>query len=152
MKRGDFIPSILFILLSFFVCQQSLGLGVGTFSQPGPGFLPFSAGIVIGVLTLVLLIQSIISKTVRSEVDKNGSMGSKGKTFLICLSLFLYTISVNIFGFLLSTFAFVLFFLYIVEYKKIWRLLIIAGLITFGNHLVFVKWLGVSLPKGFLSW
>lgn len=152
MGKSDFTPSILLVLLSVFVCQQSLGLGVGTLSQPGPGLMPFGAGTGIGVLALVLLIQSIILKTVRSEVDKEEIIFPKSRIFLICLSLFLYAISVNIFGFLLSTFAFVLFFLYIVEYKKIWRLLITAGLITIGNHLVFVKWLGVSLPKGFLIW
>jgi len=152
MGKSDFTPSILLVLLSLFVCQQSLGLGVGTFSQPGPGFLPCGAGIVTGVLALVVLIRSMILKTVPSEVDKEKIIRPKSKTFLICLSLFLYTISVNVFGFVPSTFAFVIFFLRIVEYKRIWRLVIMAGLITFADHLIFVKWLGLSLPKGLLGW
>ena len=47
MDRG---PALFFLVFSLFVCQQSVGMGLGTFSQPGSGFLSFSAGAVNGVL------------------------------------------------------------------------------------------------------
>jgi hypothetical protein len=39
-----------------------------------------------------------------------------------------------------------------IEPQKWWRTLIKAALITIGNHLFFVEWLGLSLPTGFFGW
>ena len=71
---------------------------------------------------------------------------------MICTPLFVYTIAVNWLGFLLSTFLFVIFILRLIESKKWWRTLVEALLITIGNYLFFVEWLGLSLPKGFYAW
>ncbi|MCJ7596834.1 MAG: tripartite tricarboxylate transporter TctB family protein, partial [Desulfobacterales bacterium] len=70
----------------------------------------------------------------------------------ICTSLFVYAIAVQWLGFVLSTFLFVLLMLGNIESETWWRILIKAVLITIGNYLIFVTWLGISLPKGFFDW
>ena len=152
MKNGTRISSLFFLVLSVFICQQSVVIGVGNLSQPGPGLLAFGAGAGIGVLAFWFLIQSFVSKESRSEVAQNGRTLKRGRFLMICISLFVYTIAVNWLGFLLSTFLFIIFILRLIESKKWWRTLIEAALITVGNYLLFVEWLGLSLPKGFWAW
>jgi len=82
--------------------------------------------------------------TDRSERDI-----SRGKFFLICVSLFIYAALIGWLGFALSTFLLALFLFRTVQSEKWWRTLVKSGLITLGNYLVFVVWLGIHLPKGF---
>ena len=152
MIKSNRSSALFFLLLSIFICQQSVVIGVGTLSQPGPGLLAFGAGAGIGVLALWFLIQSFVSKESRGEVTRHGKTLQRGRFLMICTSLFVYTIAVNWLGFLLSTFLFVIFILRLIESKKWWRTLVEALLITIGNYLFFVEWLGLSLPKGFYAW
>jgi len=152
MLKGNRLTALFFILFSLFVCQQSTVIGLGTLRHPGPGLLAFGAGASVGVLALVLLIRSMISPEGQAEAADRGRTLRKGRFLLICLSLFIYTAVVNRLGFLLSTFAFVLFILRMIETERWWRTVIKSILITIGNYLIFVVWLGLSLPKGFLDW
>lgn len=153
MKNSDRIPALFFILLSLFICQQSIVIGLGTLHHPGPGLLVFGAGAGIGVLAFWFLIRSLVlRKQIRGEVVGDERTLRKGKLSLICLSLFGYAFALNWLGFLLSTFVFILFVLLIIESKRGWRILVKGVLITIGNYLIFVEWLGVNLPKGFLPW
>ncbi len=149
MKRSDRVSALFFLLLSLFLCQQSIGIGLGTLRQPGPGLLAFGTGAGIGILALWLLIQSIISKESRGEASFDERAPQKGKPLVICLSLFGYTIAVNWLGFVVSTFIFVLFMLRLIEPERWWLRVMKATLITIGNYMVFVMWLGIDLPKGF---
>jgi putative tricarboxylic transport membrane protein len=155
LRKRDSVPALFFLLFSLFVCQQSVGMNLGTFRQPGSGFLSFSAGAVIGILALWFLIQSTISKGNRGKVspseDREGGL-PKIRLLLICLALFAYVIVFNWLGFVLSTFLFVLFVFPVAEPQRWWRVVMKAILITLGNYLVFVVWLGVNLPKGVLGW
>lgn len=151
MIKGDFLSSIFFLFLSLFICHQSVDIGLGTLRQPGPGLLAFGAGAGIGVLALALLFRSIISKEDQDEVSEEEGALRKGRLILICLSLFGYTIAVNWLGFILSTFVFLLFILRAIETERWWRIVVKAILITIGNYLIFVVWLGMNLPRGFLD-
>lgn len=152
MKSGDRIPALFFLALSVFICQQSVVIGVGSMGQPGPGLLAFGAGVAMGGLAVWFLIQSFVSKESRGDVSQEGRTFKKGRFLLVCASLFVYTSAVNRLGFFLTTFLFVVFVLWLVEPKKGWRTLLEATLITIGNYLLFVKWLGLGLPTGIFAW
>jgi putative tricarboxylic transport membrane protein len=155
LRKRDRVPALFFLVFSLFVCQQSVGMDLGTFRQPGPGFLSFSAGAVIGILAFWFLIQSTISKGSRGKAgpseDREGTL-AKTRPLLICLALFGYVIVFNWLGFVLSTFLFVLCVFPVAEPQRWWRVVMKATLITIGNYVVFVVWLGVDLPKGVLGW
>ena len=106
----------------------------------------------MGMMAIWFLIQSFVSKEGRGEVVQLGRALTRGRFILLCISLFVYTIAVKRLGFLLSTFLFVVFLLRLVETKKWWRTLLEGTLITIGNYLIFVEWLGLSLPRGFFAW
>ena len=152
MSRSDRYASLFFLALAAFICQQSMGIGVGTLGQPRPGLLSFGAGAGMGLLALVFLIGTFLKAQAGSEPSGEAERGSHTSTVAISLSLFVYTIAVNWLGFVLATLMFVFFLFRIVETESWWRSLLKGILVTAGNYLVFVIWLGINLPKGVLPW
>ena len=153
MSRSDRYASLFFLALAAFICQQSMGIGVGTLGRPGPGLLSFGAGAVMGLLALAFLIGTFLKGKASGEPSGEAERGSHTATVVaICLSLFVYTIAVNWLGFVLATLMFVIFLFRIVETESWWRSLLKGVLVTAGNYLVFVVWLGIHLPKGVLPW
>jgi len=134
--------------LSLFICQQATLIGVGSLRRPGPGLLAFGAGAGIGLLALAVFIRAFLSEPAADAAQDEKSV-RKVKFFLICTSLFVYAAVISWLGFVVSTFLFVLFLLRTVQTEKWWRSLLKALLITAGNYLVFVVWLGIRLPGGF---
>jgi putative tricarboxylic transport membrane protein len=153
MPRSDRYTSLFFLALAAFICQQSMGIGVGTLSRPGPGLLSFGAGAAMGLLALAFLIGTFLKGQASSGPLGEAERGSHTATVIaICLSLFVFTIAVNWLGFVLSTLMFVFFLFRVVETESWWRSLLKGILVTAGNYLVFVVWLGIHLPKGILPW
>jgi hypothetical protein len=134
--------------LSLFICKQATVIGVGSLRRPGPGLLAFGSGAGIGLLALAVFIRTFLSKPAVDAVQDEKSI-RRVKFFLICTSLFVYAAVISWLGFVVSTFLFVLFLLRTVQTEKWWRSLLKALLITAGNYLVFVVWLGIRLPGGF---
>lgn len=135
--------------LSIFVCQQATVIGVGSLRKPGPGLLAFGAGVGVGLLALAVFIRSLLSTLEPAEGDRDEGTIRRGKFVMVCVSLFIYAALVGWLGFALSTFLFVFFLLQTAEPERWWRSLVKAALVTAGNYLVFVVWLGINLPKGF---
>jgi putative tricarboxylic transport membrane protein len=152
MLRSDRYSALFFLALAIFICQQSMGIGVGTLRRPGPGLLSFGAGAAIALLSLAFLIQTVLSKKASAGPVQDKETGGKVKTISICISLFIFTIAVNWLGFVLSTLFFTLFLFRTVESEPWWRSVIKAVLVTVGNYLLFVVWLGLRLPRGLLPW
>ena len=134
--------------LSLFICQQATVIGVGSLRRPGPGLLALGAGAGIGLLALAVFIRTFLAKPAAVAAQDEKSV-RRVKFFLICTSLFVYAAVISWLGFVVSTFLFVLFLLRTVQTEKWWRSLLKALLITAGNYLVFVVWLGIRLPGGF---
>jgi len=151
MIRSDRISALFFVCLSLFICEQSVVFGLGTLDTPGAGMLSFGAGAGMGILALWSLIESLRSKKTPDAVQGDGAF-RWGKFLLVCLCLFGYALVVDWLGFILTTFIVVLALFHILESKKGWLVVIKAALIAIVNYLFFVKWLGVSLPQGFLGW
>jgi len=152
LERRDWTSALFFMLLSIFVCEQSTGIGLGTLRQPGPGLLSFGVGAGTGILSLVLLIKSFLYRTTPIEPGRAKEPIRKEKFILICVSFFVYAIAVEWLGFILSTFVFVLLLFRLIEANRWWNSLLKAVLVTAGNYLIFVIWLKISVPKGFLGW
>ena len=151
LRNSGRVSAFFFFLLSLFVCEQSIVIGVGTLNSPGPGLLSFGAGAGIGVLSIWLLVQSFLSKKAEDDETDDGGAFRMGRFLFVCLCLFGYTAAVNWLGFVVTTFIFVLLLLGVMESTKWWLLLVKAILVTAGNYLFFVEWLGLNLPKGFLA-
>ena len=146
----NFISSAFLLLLGFLICEESWRINLGEFRNPGPGFLPFGAGLILGGLALALLVKTLRGK---SSGDKafRFERGRWPKVSLTLTSIFVYGILLEPLGFLLMTFLVMGFLFRVIEPQR-WRTVIAGAFFSaVGAYLIFEVWLKVELPKGFLG-
>jgi len=145
-----FYCNLFWILFSLFICVESYRLKLGAINQPGPGFFPFSAGLVMLILSLAALFQSIRGrekeeKTLRQEPFRWWNI------VIILIAVTAYAFSLEKIGFLINTFLFICLLLKVVE-PQTWKTAIIGGLITtIAANLVFNVIFRAQIPSGILG-
>jgi putative tricarboxylic transport membrane protein len=153
MGKIDQMSSLFWFLLGWVLTYLSHRLGLGTLTNPGPGFLPFWCGLFLSGLSLVVFL--------RGRLDQRRGMGKPlralwagthwAKGVSVILALLIYTFAFVHTGFVLSTILLLIFLFKAIEPEK-WMIAIggaiLASLVSF---LVFSLWLDVQLPRGFIE-
>ena len=151
MKNHDRISALFWLAVSIFACFKSLQVEVGTIRSPGPGFVPFWAGVVFGLLSLFLLVRSVL----RADGQDNRVSSLRGtnwtRIFLFLVILCLYALLLQRVGYLLSTFGLMLSLLSLSERMSWWRRMLGSIVISTATYVIFDIWLGVQLPAGILG-
>ena len=146
MTRADRWIGLLLALFSLYVCVESARLGLGTYQRPGPGFLPFWAGVTLGILSPVLVLQGFFRR-----MEKGQAWQNLGRILLVFLAMLGFTLLVEWLGFILTAFLFIWFLLKVVE-RRGWGFSIgVALVVTGASHVVFDLWLSAQLPAGLLG-
>jgi len=149
MRKAYIIANLVWLALAGAICAESLRLKIGNFHAPGPAFLPFFAGALLGILSLVSLVQTWREK----EVERTGPwVGTPFvKLGLLLGVLFVYTALLEVLGFILGTFLLLLFLFRVVEPVG-WKTVFLVTVLTMGGtYLLFGILIESSLPKGFLG-
>ena len=147
----DVVSGIFWLVIAILVCMESARVDIGSFRSPGPGFLPFLAGIVLGVFGIVLVIKVALKKT-RPDRKPNLWKGlGWHKVIIILAGLILYATFLPSVGYLILTFALMLLLFGIIERPRFWVQLVTALITVFATYLVFYVWLNVQLPKGLIG-
>jgi putative tricarboxylic transport membrane protein len=146
MAKKDLFSSLFFILLSIYVCWESVHLRIGTFSKPGPGFIPLLSGLVLGFLGMIVFLRALIAKPLRGTISKETSPWTY-LVFTFC-SMIGFVLFMDDLGFNLTTFLFVGILLKVVE-KKSWIIAIVSAIgVALGAYIVFDLLLKSQLPRG----
>ena len=77
MSKSDPYGALFFLGLAVYICQQSMGIGVGSLRRPGPGLLSFGAGAGIGLLALAFLIGTFCKGKAGSEEPRASANGRR---------------------------------------------------------------------------
>src|SRR4030042_3018455 len=114
MMRILLYCNLFWILFSLFIWVESYRLKLGAINQPRPGFFPFSAGLVMLILSLAALFQSIrkksdVEKTTRQEPFRWWNI------VIILIAVTAYAFSLEKIGFLINTFLLICLLLKVVE-------------------------------------
>lgn len=150
MKTGDLASGLFWLLLSAFVCVESLRLGVGTLGNPGMGLMAFGASVLLGLFSLALLFRSIAGREGASaRPDFSGELWSRVAPVMIALVL--YTWIMPAAGYLLSTFLLMIFLSLILERRNVWQVVVFSLSTTVVTYYVFSRWLNAQLPEGLLG-
>ncbi len=150
MRRFALYSNLFWILFSLITCVESYRLELGAIQQPGPGFFPFSAGLVMLILSLAALFQSIRKK---NKVEKTTPQEPFRwwNIVIILIAVTAYAFSLEKIGFLINTFLFICLLLKVVEPQS-WKTAIIGGLITtIAANLVFNVIFRAQIPSGILG-
>ena len=151
MKRLGSYCSLFWLFFSLLICREAFRLKLGVLTKPGPGFFPFSLGLVMGILALIALYQSMGKR--REEGEKSEPKGSLRwwNIVIILAALVAYAFFLETIGFLISTFLLITLLLKVVEPQR-WSTALVGGLITaLASTLVFNVLLRAQIPTGFLG-
>ncbi len=144
--RDGKVGGFLFVV-SLFLCYGAVRLGIGKTHDPGPGFLPFLAGLIITILSLILIISSFQNK-LKHFLPETPLLTVRAS---LTLGVFvIFGLLVEKAGFFICAFFVTIIMLWINGVKK-WPLLFLVAILTSGGiYLVFNVLLDVRLPLGVL--
>jgi thiol:disulfide interchange protein len=129
--------------LSLVLMWESLRVELGTFMVPGSGFLSFGVGLALCALSIVLIVRGWNVRKAREPHSR--------RVILAIASLFIYSLVLNILGFVAATFFLVGVLFQLGHPRKWWYLIGMSAVVTFMAYLVFGVFLHVYFPKGFLG-
>lgn len=150
MVLGELIISSIMIIISiglYFISSnfKIVGHSTGIFDAAfWPKFL-------LGLLFILLCIQILknITKIKNEGKLSNISIKFSKKTLILSLLIIaVYIISIDVLGFILSTFLFQVIFLKILHEKKISIIIFVPTIITIICYILFIKVLFIPLPRG----
>lgn len=149
MKFHDQIGSIFWISIGLFTAVTAYRLGLGSFEQPGPGFIFFGASSLLTILGVVDLRQGILR--VRNPEQKEEPLWSGfrwHKVLVVMAGLCAFTYFLQVLGFFLATFLIMIFLFKAVEPTRWLKALCGSLLTTLIVYLIFKTWLQVPFPVG----
>jgi hypothetical protein len=150
---NDRASSLFWLLLSIFVFIESLHIGIGTPHNPAGGFFALCASGVLGLLSLMLFLQTFVKKeSAQSEPLFAGMLWQR--VLLVVIALIVYAAVMPMLGYLISTFSLMSLLFFILEPGRIrWLVwsLIISFLTTGISYYVFSVLLNCQFPAGLLG-
>jgi hypothetical protein len=151
MRRAEQIACLFWIVVSAYVCAGAIGLKIGSPSDPGPGFLPFGTGALLGVLALVHLLKVSVAVSNGREEDFHWPKVNRRRTLSVASAILFYALLLPHLGYLIATFILMVVLFSLYDRKK-WGLVVAASLSVIGiTYLVFHVWLKVQFPSGFFG-
>jgi len=151
MNKYDRTSSLVWLAFSLLICIESFRLPLGSVREPGPGFLPLLVGVILAGLSAICFLQG-------RRVPSAGPKGvwypaERWKNLIwVLFSLFAYALLLDILGFLITTFLFlVCLFRFGMETQRWTRSLAGSAIASVSCYAVFELWLRTQLPKGILG-
>lgn len=151
VNRHDLVSGLFWLGLSVFLMVKALGLGVGPFMSPEPGFMLFWSSLLCSMLSVLLIAKSLLGKGGRTMLTDSWRGLAWWNPALATVLLLLYASSVKATGWLLAMSG-LMTLLYALG--RIGLSLSIAGAIVtvFLAYVIFHFGLQVPFPRGILSW
>ena len=143
--KGRIAKSVLagisvFVVVGVYVLVSSIDLGLWTSLGPGPGMFPFAMGVLLVAMSVVWLFQEL-----RNPSETPGGVDGR-LVIAVVVSLAVLAAVLDLLGFQLSMFAFLLYHLKVRGRRGWLSSLIIALAGSVGAFYAFNYGLNVSLP------
>jgi putative tricarboxylic transport membrane protein len=151
MGKIDQAGLAFWFIVGIAVIYLSYGLELGELGHPGPGFLPFWCGVILCGLSLLCFINGKRSRSIDISIRQpwEGKIWSKSIYIVIALLVFFFTFETI--GFIMSTII-TLFLLHRIVSQRNWLIALSEAILTsFVSYIIFVLWLEVQLPRGFIE-
>jgi putative tricarboxylic transport membrane protein len=153
VKRDEIIVGIVIFLFGAATVLLSSRMPLGTFRMAGTGMFPLLLGILLMILSGIFVLR-IFSQGAAAKVKKEPSPESSGSPIQLILflgTMVLATLFFNRLGYPLTSFLLMLGLLRILGIKR-WGLNILISVVAaVGSYFLFVKWLDIPMPKGWIG-
>jgi putative tricarboxylic transport membrane protein len=148
---------LIWVIIGIAMCIGSIKLQLGSLRAPGPGFLPFFSGALLGIFGLILMVSTALAGEKEREQPENSESRMKWNwrrslTPLLTLgTLFAYILLLEPLGFMLTTFVCLLLLFKLSEPRRWLMPLVLSGVTAVLSYLLFSVWLQAHFPKGLLT-
>ena len=153
MKKDEPVAGGMIFLFGLITTLLSLKMPVGTFRMAGAGMFPLLLGIFLMILSGAFVLR-ILFQGKEEQVEKEASIdaaGSPMQLILFLATMALATLLFNRLGYPLISFLLMLALLRILGMKRWGPNILISVVTAVGSYLLFVKWLSIPMPKGWIG-
>jgi putative tricarboxylic transport membrane protein len=153
LDRDEIVVGIVILLFGAVTAVLSLRMPIGTFRMAGTGMFPLFLGILLMILSGLFVFNLFLQK--KKTTEKKGVdvqiPGSTKQMIFFLGTMALATLFFNRLGYPLISFLLMVGLLRILGMKR-WGLNILISVVTaVGSYFLFVKWLDIPMPKGWLG-
>jgi hypothetical protein len=151
VRNFNGIAAVFFLLIGIFFTLYARTVEIGTFTEPGPGFLPFWAGLTLVAMSIILLSRSYARKDGATRSSFFPQPDSWKRVLAVFISLIAYNLLLTSLGFTVTTFLLLIFLVKFI-FPQTWkRTLLVGALGSIFARLLFINFLETQLPRGFLG-
>jgi hypothetical protein len=147
----DRAAAIFFLIVGVFFALYARSVEIGSWHEPGPGFLPFWAGITLTAMAIALLFGSYARRTWPVRPSFFPRRDSWKRVLATFLALIAYNLLLPYLGFTATTFLFLTFLVKFIFPQTWMRTLLVSILGSVAARLLFINFLETQLPKGLLG-
>ena len=152
MKRHEAIVGMVLLLFGMLAIILALRMPIGTFRMAGTGLFPLILGILLMFLSCIFLLKLLYQhKKTTTKRDSVAEHGSPVQLILFFGTMVLATAFFDQLGYPLASFLLLVALLRTLGMKQ-WILNILLSLtMAVASYFLFVQWLQIPLPKGFIG-
>src|SRR3972149_1151268 len=107
MTKYDRISTLFFVGLAIAVSLESIRIGPGSLSNPGPGLIPLGSGLVLGILGLIGFFRTFVKSSKEGRREDAVKLG--GRTMSARISMMAFAFLITTLGFLIVTLLWIRF-------------------------------------------
>jgi len=153
LKKDEAIVGIVIFAFGGITALLSLRMPIGTFRMAGTGMFPLFLGILLMVLSAAFILK-IFFHGKEEQVKKEAPIESSESPIQLILflgAMVLATAFFNQLGYPLVSFLLMVALLRILGIKRWGQNILISVLTAVGSYFLFVKWLDIPMPKGWIG-
>jgi putative tricarboxylic transport membrane protein len=142
------MSTLFFVGLSIAISVESIRVGYGSLSNPGPGLIPLGCGLVLGILSIIAF--AVTFRSSSREVLQDKAISLNWNTISALVSMLVFGLLVNPLGFYTAT---VLWMGFVCRWiaRLGWKATIITSVVaTISTWFLFGYLLGIRFPLGIL--
>jgi putative tricarboxylic transport membrane protein len=148
IEKWDRITGYILLIIGVVTAWSSMQLAMGSFKRPGPGFLPFGLACILIVLAVALIASRWKKGSGRIPFWPERTWL---RPLLGSLAFALYALLIGLIGFLLTTFVFMILWMWVIEGISWRQIATVSTGVTLVLYLIFSYFLEVPLPGGIFS-
>ena len=153
MDRNEIAGGMIIFIFGGVTAVLSLRMPIGTFRTAGTGMFPLCLGILLMILSGIFVLK-IYFQSKRAPLKQESVVeisGSAKQLIFFLGTMALATLFFNRLGYPLTSFLLMLGLLRILGINR-WGLNILISVVTaVGSYFLFVKWLNIPMPKGWIG-
>ena len=152
MKRDEAIGGMVLLLFGMVTIVLALRMPIGTFRMAGTGMFPLILGILLMFLSCISLLKLLYQhKKTTTKSDSVAERGSPVQLILFFGTMVLATAFFNQLGYPLTSFLLLVALLRTLGMKQWFLNILLSSLSAVASYFLFVQWLKIPLPKGWIG-